>query len=119
MATAASAADPPAAEAAGGAPGRGAAAAGLGGAAPRPPAPPAAAGAGGSAADRQMRDLYTQYISAKKQCGEDVSRLSFDAVAKSIQKQTPEIMAKYNAKSVEYKVVVKDGKATLNAVPKS
>ncbi len=85
-------------------------------AAPRPAVPPAA---GGGAADRQMRELYTQYISAKKQCGEDVSRLTFDAVARSIQKQTPEIMAKFKAKSVEYKVVVKDGKATLKAVPKT
>jgi hypothetical protein len=65
-----------------------------------------------------MRELYTQYVSAKKQCGEDVSRLTYDAVAKSVQKQVPEIMTRYNAKSVEFKVVVKDGKATLKAVPK-
>jgi hypothetical protein len=93
-----------------------------GAAAPRPAgagAGGAAGAAGGSAADRQMRDLYTQYVAAKRQCGEDVSRLSFDAVARSIQKQTPEILAKYKAKSVEYKVVVKDGKASLKAVPKS
>ncbi len=75
--------------------------------------------AGGAPGDRQMRELYTQYIAAKKQCGEDVSRLTFDAVARSVQKQTPEIMAKYKAKSVEYKVVVKDGKASLKAVPKT
>ena len=66
-----------------------------------------------------MRDLYTQYISAKKQCGEDVSRLTFDAVAKSVQKQVPEILTRYKAKSVEFKVVVKDGKATLKAVPRT
>jgi hypothetical protein len=74
---------------------------------------------GGAVGDRQLRELYTQYITAKKQCGEDTSRLTFDAVAKTIQKQTPEIMAKFKAKSVEYKVVVKDGKATLKAVPRS
>ncbi len=83
--------------------------------APRPP--PAATAAG--VADRQMRELYTQYISAKKQCGEDVSRLTFDAVAKSVQKQVPEILTRFNAKSVEFKVVVKDGKATLKAVPRT
>jgi hypothetical protein len=83
------------------------------------PAAPAAATAGGAPGDRQLRELYTQYIAAKKQCGEDVSRLTFDAVARSVQKQTPEIMAKFKAKAVEYKVVVKDGKATLKAVPKT
>jgi cell wall-associated NlpC family hydrolase len=70
-------------------------------------------------ADRQMRELYTQYIDAKKKCGEDVSRLTYDAVAKSVQKQVPEIMTRFKAKSVEFKVVVKDGKATLKAVPKA
>jgi FtsZ-binding cell division protein ZapB len=83
------------------------------------PRQPAAAAPGGGVADRQLRDLYTQYISAKKQCGEDVSRLTFDAVAKSVQRQVPEILTRYNAKSVEFKVVVKDGKATLKAVPKT
>ena len=87
-------------------------------AAPRPAAP-APAAAGGSVADRQMKELYTAYIDAKRQCGEDVSRLTYDAVAKSVQKQVPEIMTRYKAKSVEFKVVVKDGKATLKAVPKS
>lgn len=84
-------------------------------AAPRPGAPAADAAAG----NRQMRALYEQYIAAKRQCGEDVSRLTYDAVARSIQKQTPEILAKYKAKSVEFKVVVKDGKASLKAVPKT
>jgi aspartate ammonia-lyase len=70
-------------------------------------------------ADRQMRELYTQYIAAKKQCGEDTSRLTFDAVARSVNKQVPEIMTRFNAKSVEFKVVVKDGKASLKAVPKT
>jgi len=98
-----------------------AAAAALKPAAPAPggPRPAAPAAAGGSVADRQMKELYTAYIDAKRQCGEDVSRLTYDAVAKSVQKQVPEIMTRYKAKSVEFKVVVKDGKATLKAVPKS
>jgi hypothetical protein len=110
---------PPAAPAAKGAPGKQPQPAAPRAAAPAAPQRPAATPAPAGGADRQMRDLYTAYISAKKQCGEDVSRLTFDAVAKSIQKQTPEIMAKFKAKSVEYKVVVKDGKATLKAVPKT
>jgi hypothetical protein len=88
-------------------------------ASPAAGAPRPAAAAGGSVADRQMKELYTAYIDAKRQCGEDVSRLTYDAVAKSVQKQVPEIMTRYKAKSVEFKVVVKDGKATLKAVPKS
>ena len=83
---------------------------------PRPPAP-AAAKTG--LAESQMRALYDAYISAKKRCNEDTSKLSFDAVAKSVQKQIPDLMTKFKAKSVDFKVVIKDGRAILKAVPHS
>ena len=86
---------------------------------PRPAAPqapsPAAAGRLGEA---QLRELYDAYISAKKRCNEDTSRLTYDAVAKSVSKQIPEIMKQHAATAVEFKVVIKDGKAKLTAVPK-
>jgi len=66
-----------------------------------------------------MRELYDAYITAKRRCNEDTSRLTFDAVASSVSKQIPEIMKQHNARSVEFKVVIKDGKAKLTAVPKS
>jgi hypothetical protein len=68
--------------------------------------------------DAQMRALYAAYIAAKKSCNEDVSRLTYDAVARSVSKQIPDIMARFKAKSVEFKVEVKAGKAVLKAVPK-
>jgi hypothetical protein len=68
--------------------------------------------------DAQLRQLYDVYVAAKKRCNEDVSRLSYDAVAKSVAKQVPELMAKHKAKSVEFEVVIRDGKAVLKAVPK-
>jgi hypothetical protein len=91
-------------------------------AAPRPaaaattPAPPAG---GARMGDRQMRELYDAYITAKKRCNEDTTRLTFDAVAASVSKQIPEIMKQHKARSVEFKVVIKDGKAKLTAVPKT
>jgi hypothetical protein len=69
-------------------------------------------------ADSQMRALYDAYIAAKRRCNEDVSRLSYDAVAKTVSKQVPELMTRFKAKSVEFKVEVKDGKAVLKAIPK-
>ena len=39
-------------------------------------------------------------------------------VAANLRKQVPELLKQHNAKSVEFKVVIKDGKATLKAVPK-
>jgi hypothetical protein len=79
-----------------------------------PPAQPHAA----TPSDLEMRALYDAYVAAKKRCNEDVSRLTYDAVAKSVSKQIPELMTRYKAKSVEFRVEVKDGKAVLKAIPK-
>ena len=89
----------------------------------RPPAPAAAAtlagaAAGGAAGDAQLRALYDSFVAAKRSCNEDVSRLTYEAVAKSVAKQVPELMARYKAKSVDFRVEVKDGKAVLKAIPK-
>jgi hypothetical protein len=83
----------------------------------KPPAPAAPPPGGISAA--QMRTLYDAYIAAKKSCNEDVSRLTYDAVVKSVSKQIPELMTRYKAKTVEFKVEVKAGKAVLKAIPKA
>jgi hypothetical protein len=68
--------------------------------------------------DDKLRAVYNAYVKAKKTCNEDISRISFDQVAQSLRKQIPELMKKHNARSVEFKVVIKDGKATLRAVPR-
>lgn len=87
-----------------------------------PPARPAAQAPSPAAAGRlgeaQLRELYDAYISAKKRCNEDTSRLTYDAVSRSVTKQIPEIMKQHDASAVEFKVVIKDGKAKLTAVPR-
>jgi hypothetical protein len=83
---------------------------------PAAPAPPPSAS--GGMTDPQMRALYSAYLAAKMTCREDVSKLTYDAVAKSVSKQIPELMARFKAKSVDFRVEVKDGKAILKAIPK-
>ena len=85
-------------------------------AAPRATPPQAAGGA--ALSDDKLRAVYDAYLQAKKRCNEDVSKISYDQVAQSLRKQVPELMQKHNAKAVEFKVVIKDGKAMLRAVPK-
>jgi hypothetical protein len=83
------------------------------------PARPAPAAAPGPVGEQQLRSLYDAYIAAKKSCNEDVSRLTYDAVARSVQRQVPELLQRFKARSVEFKVVIQGGKAVLKAVPKS
>jgi hypothetical protein len=89
---------------------------------PRPPAaaaprPPSAAGSGGMSDDK-LRAVYDAYVTAKRRCQEDTSKLSYETVAATLRKQVPELLKQHNAKAVEFKVVIKDGKASLKAVPK-
>jgi hypothetical protein len=66
----------------------------------------------------ELRALFSAYVDAKKRCKEDVSKLSYDALAKSVQKQVPELMAKFKARSIEFRIEVKEGKAVLKAIPR-
>ena len=78
---------------------------------------PAAAGQGGLS-DQKIKAIYEAYVMAKKRCGEDTRALTLDSVATTLKKQVPELMKQHNARSVEFKVVIKDGKAVLRALPK-
>jgi hypothetical protein len=85
-------------------------------AAPARPAAPPQLPSGMS--EPQLRSLFEAYVSAKKRCNEDASRITYDGLAKTVAKQIPELMSRYKAKSVEFKVVIKDGRAVLKAVPR-
>ena len=78
---------------------------------------PPPSGSGGMADDK-LRAVYDAYVTAKRRCQEDTSKLSYESVAATLRKQVPELLKQHNAKAVEFKVVIKDGKASLKAVPK-
>jgi hypothetical protein len=69
-------------------------------------------------AEGRLRSVYRAYVEAKRRCNEDTTRLSFDAVVASLKRQVPELLERHQARDVEYRVFVKDGKAILRAVPK-
>jgi hypothetical protein len=87
--------------------------------APRPAAPrPPAAASASELSDDKLKSVYNAYVAAKRNNKEDTSKMSYDSIAASLRKQVPELMKQHGAKSVEFKVVIKDGKAVLKAVPK-
>ncbi|SEU29866.1 MXAN_5187 C-terminal domain-containing protein [Stigmatella erecta] len=86
---------------------------------PATPVPrPATASGGAGLSDDKLRAVYDAYVTAKKRNQEDTSKMSFESVAANLRKQVPDLLKQHNAKNVEFKVVIKDGKATLKAVPK-
>jgi hypothetical protein len=68
--------------------------------------------------DEAVRAVYEAYVTARKRCNEDVSKMSFEQMAQTLRKQIPELMKKHNARSLELKILIKDGKAVLRATPK-
>jgi hypothetical protein len=80
------------------------------------PAAPAPQAAGLS--DDKVGAIYDAFILAKRRCKEPLEGITKDALASSLRKQIPQILKQYNCKSVEFKVVIKNGKTILKAVPK-
>lgn len=71
----------------------------------------------GGLSEQRLQMLYKVYMDAKKRTGE-ASTLSFEALRSQIAKQVPQIRQKHNCEQVDFKVVLKDGKAMLKAIPK-
>ena len=69
--------------------------------------------------DEKLRRLYDTWVVARQRTGESVKGLSFESVASKIRAQVPSLIEKHGAKSIEFKVVIKAGKAILKAIPHS
>jgi hypothetical protein len=67
----------------------------------------------------KLRRLYDTYLVARRRCGEPTEGISFDSVAKRIRSQVPQLMEKHGARNIEFKVVIKGGKAVLKAIPRT
>jgi hypothetical protein len=67
--------------------------------------------------DDKLRRLYDTWLVARQRTGESVAGMNYDAVAQKIRSQVPGLIQKHGAKSIEFKVVIKGGKAILKAIP--
>ena len=67
----------------------------------------------------KLRRLYDTYLVARQRCGEPTEGISYDSVAKRIRAQVPQLMEKHGARNIEFKVVIKGGKAVLKAIPRT
>jgi Asp-tRNA(Asn)/Glu-tRNA(Gln) amidotransferase C subunit len=81
-----------------------------------PAAPPRESGVSGMS-EQRLQQLYQIYMQAKKNTGES-SSLTLDGLRGQLAKQMPVLQQKHSGKGIDFKVVLKDGKAMLKAVPK-
>lgn len=66
---------------------------------------------------KRLQGLFNEFVAARKQCNERVDNVQFDKMVEFMQQQTNQIKQKYQAKAVEFQVVVDGGKTKLKAVP--
>lgn len=68
--------------------------------------------------DQQMRQLFDTYLLARQRTNESTAGITFEGLSATLRKQVPTLMQKHNAQGIDFKVVIKDGKALLKAVPR-
>ena len=62
--------------------------------------------------EARMRQIYDSYVEAKRNNNERTDKIDYESVAKSLKKMVPKLDRKHKGKRVDFKVVVKDGKAS-------
>lgn len=75
------------------------------------------AGGGEDELEQYMGTVYKEFLSVKRQCGEDTSNLTFERFKKKLVKNRKALIERYNCRTVKFQVYIKDGKAALKATP--
>ena len=69
--------------------------------------------------DADVNALYAKYVKAKELVGETADPSTYGKLLKTINAQAPKIMEQYQAKGVDFSVVVKDNQVIIRAKPKT
>ena len=80
--------------------------------APRLAPPPTPSGDG----DARLRQIYGQYVDAKRANNESTAGITFDKLAKSLAEQKEKLRAQHAGKAVDFEVAVKNGKAVIRPI---
>jgi hypothetical protein len=67
--------------------------------------------------DDMCQNVFQQFRNTRQECGEDLSRLTFERFKKKLDKNRITILERYKCKDVRFEVYVKAGKAAIRAIP--
>jgi hypothetical protein len=86
-------------------------------AAARPPAQPSAPPGGDAGLpDQRIRQLYSKYVDAKRAANESTAGVTYEKLAETLRAQANKLRTAHPAKSVDYEVVMKDGRPHLKPI---
>lgn len=69
--------------------------------------------------DERVREIYREYVNAKRQCNESTSNVTEASLAASLRSSETKLSEKHKGRRIDYEVVIKDGRAVLKPVVKS
>jgi hypothetical protein len=68
--------------------------------------------------DGQLQTLYDTYVVARQRTNEPTQGITLAGLAKTLDKQVPQLIEQFGCKAVDFKVVIKNNKAVLKAIPR-
>lgn len=75
-----------------------------------------ASGAADGLSESRMRQIYGEYVAAKRSVKESTAGVTFDALSKQLRQQAEKLEASHPGRKVDYSVVMKNGKPTLKPI---
>ncbi len=67
--------------------------------------------------ENEWADVYREFIAAKERCGESIEGLTYERFEATLKRNRDSLVEKHGYKAVRFAAVVKDGKASIRAVP--
>jgi hypothetical protein len=87
-------------------------------AANRSDASPAVLSEDNSLSPIRIRQIYGQFVEAKRKANESTASVTYEKIAANLESAAKELRAKHKARSVDFEVVMKNGKPVLKPVVK-
>ncbi|WP_437297486.1 MXAN_5187 C-terminal domain-containing protein [Sorangium sp. So ce426] len=84
----------------------------------RPAPPQRSAARDDELPEQRLRQIYAKYVETKRAARESTAGVTYERLAESLRAQAAKLRATNPAKSVDYDVVVKDGKTLLKPILK-
>jgi len=81
----------------------------------RPVAPGSSPSLVGELPEERVRQLYSQYVEAKRRQNESIAAITYESVARSIRASSAKLRQKLG-KAVDFEIAVKDGRAIIRPV---
>jgi hypothetical protein len=66
----------------------------------------------------RLRQIYGQYVDAKRRCNESTASLTFDKISKDLRETAKRLRQKHGGKKIDFEIVLKNGTPVLRPVIK-